>query len=94
VSKRIVLICAKLRELISSISPRGLIRLSTSLDKNDITGKIISPYNLLQPLYQVLIKQNLVEAVKGWCCCHKQTCSGLKFYKIPSAYFFIHIMHP
>ncbi len=40
-----VLICAKLIELRSSISPRGLIISSVSIDKNEIIGKIISPYN-------------------------------------------------
>jgi len=43
VAKRMVLICAKLIELISSISPKGLTRSSTSLDKNEITGKRTSP---------------------------------------------------
>jgi hypothetical protein len=43
VAKRMVLICAKLIELISSISPRGLIMSSTAMVKNDITGKIMSP---------------------------------------------------
>jgi len=43
VAKRMVLTCAKLIELISSISPKGLTRSSTSLDKNEITGKRTSP---------------------------------------------------
>ncbi len=40
-----VLIWAKLKEVISSISHKGLIISSISIDKNDIIGKIISPYN-------------------------------------------------
>ncbi len=40
-----VLICAKLIELRSSISPRGLIISSISIDKKDMIGKITRPYN-------------------------------------------------
>ena len=43
VAKRMVLTWAKVRELISRISPKGLTRSSISLDKNEITGKSTNP---------------------------------------------------